>query len=31
LPYGREYPLTLIFQKSGRLAAKLTIDYARFG
>lgn len=31
LPYGRAYPLTLIFKESGRLAAKLTIDYARFG
>lgn len=30
LPVGRQYPLTLIFQKTGPVAATLTIDYARF-
>lgn len=30
LPVGRQYPLTLIFEKSGALAAKLTIDQGRF-
>jgi copper(I)-binding protein len=30
LPVGRQYPLTLIFEKVGAIAATLTIDYARF-
>ncbi|MEI7465337.1 MAG: copper chaperone PCu(A)C [Burkholderiales bacterium] len=30
LPVGRQYPLTLNFEKVGPIAATLTIDYARF-
>ncbi len=30
LPVGRQYPLTLIFEKVGPIATTLTIDYARF-
>ena len=29
LQFGREYPMTLVFAKAGRLAAALLIDYPR--
>lgn len=31
LPVGRQYPLTLMFQKAGPVRASLHIDYVRFG
>jgi copper(I)-binding protein len=30
LPVGRQYPLTLLFAKSGSVQTQLSVDYARF-
>lgn len=30
LRVGREYPLILVFEKAGRVQARLSVDYARF-